>query len=261
MEFLALNFVKPKSYFNFLKKRSLILNIFVAIEQTILKVKGMTKQKFKQLPGLVLVFFLAFLMMGGLSSCKSIKKLARERAAAQYAANVEQSKKDLTSMLNGTSTMTLDKQLKRFEVIKSYNIDDPEVKDLIAKVTDKLQNEKSKIDRIAEEKRLQEEEAAKQKAEQLKFSALNATFQKIAEAPSYDVADQKIAQTLTLFSTSETPVLIIISQNQGFNDYDRPTTIARFLNFLKDMKAYHYQVSSVKRDAQGKITELELINK
>jgi hypothetical protein len=221
----------------------------------------MTRQKFKHLPGLVLIIFMTFLMAGGLSSCKSSKKLARERAAAQYAANVEQSKKDLTSMLNGTSTMTLDQQLKRLEVIKSYNIDDPEVKDLIAKVSNKLQDEKGQADRMAAEKKLQEQEAAKQKAEQSKFSALNATFLKIAEAPSYDVADQEIAKALTLFSTSETPVLIIISQNQGFNDYDRPTTIARFLNYLKDMKAYHYQVSSVKRDTQGKITELELINK
>jgi len=221
----------------------------------------MTKQKFIQLPGLVLVFFMAFLIMGGLSSCTSAKKLARERAAAQYAANAELSKKDLTAMLNGTSTMTLDEQLNRLEVIKSYNIDDPQVKDLIAKVSDKLQNEKNKADRLAEEQKLQQEEAAKQKVEQAKFSALNATFQKIADAPSYDVADQEIAQALTLFSTSETPVLIIISQNQGFNDYDRPTTIARFLNYLKDMKVYHYQVSSVKKDAQGKITELELINK
>ena len=221
----------------------------------------MTKQNFKQLRGLVLIVFMAFLMVGGLSSCKSSKRLARDKAAAQYAANVEQSKKDLTAMLNGTSNMTLDEQLKRLEVIKSYNIDDPEVKDLIAKVSDKLQNEKAQADRMAEEKKLQDQEAAKQEAEQAKFSILNETFRKIAEASSYDIADQEITQALTLFSTSETPVLIIINQNQGFNDYDRPTTIARFLNYVKDMKAYHYQVSSIKRDTRGKITELELINK
>jgi hypothetical protein len=245
-----------------LKKLTFILDIFVPIAQVkFLKDKGMTKRNFLQLPGVALVIFMAFLMMGGLSSCTSAKKLAREKAAAQYAANVEQSKKDLTAMMNGTSTMTLDEQLKRLEEIKSYNIDDPQVKDLIAKVSDKLQNEKNQAERMAEEKKLQEQEAAKKQAEAAKFSTLNATFLKIAEAPSYDVADQEIAQALTLFSTSETPVLIIISQNQGFNDYDRPTTISRFLNYLKDMKAYHYQVSSVKRDATGKITELELINK
>lgn len=221
----------------------------------------MTKQKLNQVPSLVLIFFMAFLMMGGLSSCKSSKKLARERAAAQYAANVEQSRKDLTAMLNGTSGMTLDQQLKRLEVIKSYNIDDPQVKELIAKVSDKLQKEKEQAERMAEEKKLQQQEAEKKKAEQTKFAALNATFQKIAEAPSYDIADQEIAQALNMFATSETPVLIIISQNKGFNDYDRPTTIVRFLHYLKDMKAYRYQVSSVKRNAQGKIIELELINK
>lgn len=258
----ALKFVKAKSSSVFLKKHTLILDIFVAYSKVnILKFKGMTKRKFNQLPGLVLVFFIAFLMMGGLSSCKSSKKIAREHAAAQYAANVEQAKKDLTAMLNGTSGMTLDQQLKRLEVIKSYNIDDPKVKALIAKVSDKLQQEKEQAERMAEEKKLQQQEAQKKKAEQAKFADLNTAFQKIAEAPSYDVADQEIAKTMALFATSETPVLIIISQNQGFNDYDRPTTIVRFLHYLKDMQAYHYQVSSVKRNAQGKITELELINK
>lgn len=221
----------------------------------------MTKLKFKPLSGLVLILFLTFLMAGGLTSCKSSKKLAREKAAAQYAANVEQSKKDLTAMLNGTSSMTLDQQLKRLQVIKSYNISDPEVKDLIAKAGDTLQNEKNQAERMAEEKKLQEQEAEKRNAEKVKYAALNATFKKIATAPSYDIADQEIANALKLFATSETPVLIIISQNQGFNDYDRPTTIVRFLHYLKDMQAYRYQVSSVKRNAQGKITELELINK
>ena len=167
----------------------------------------MTKQKFNQLPSLVLIIFMAFLMTGGLSSCKSSKKLARERAAAQYAAHVEQSKKDLTAMLNGTSGMTLDQQLKRLKVIKSYNINDPQVKELIAKVSDKLQKEKAQSERMTEEKKLQQQEAEKKKAEQAKFAALNATFQKIAEAPSYNVADREIAQALNMFATSENPAL------------------------------------------------------
>lgn len=221
----------------------------------------MIKRKFRHLPGVVLILFMAFLMAGGLSSCKSTKKLAREKAAAQYAANVQQAKKDLTAMLNGTSPMTLDQQLKRLQVIKSYNISDPEVKSLIAKVSDKLQNEKDQAERMAEEKKLQQQEAEKRQKERVKFAALNETFQRIAKASSYAIADQEIAKALQQFATSETPVLIIISQNQGFNDYDKPTTIVRFLHYLKDMQAYRYQVSSVKRNAQGKIMELELINK
>jgi len=74
-----------------------------------------------------------------------------------------------------------------------------------------------------------------------------------------DIANKKINLILQQFDTPDIPVLIIISNAGGFNDYDRPTTISRFLNYLKDKQSYHYKVDSVKRDGLGKLTELELI--
>lgn len=211
--------------------------------------------------GVLLVVLFASLMMGGLSSCTSKKKLAREKAAAEYAARVEQAKKTLTAILDGTSGWTLDEQQKQFDTIKSYNIDDPQVKDLMAKVAEKLKSEQAEAARKAEEQRLRDQEAAKRKADMGKFKSLNDAFRQIAQSTTYDEANQGINHTLTLFSTPEVPVLIIIDQQQGFNDYDRPTTIGKFLNYLKDMKAYKFAVESVKKDAQGKITELELLKK
>ncbi len=70
-----------------------------------------------------------------------------------------------------------------------------------------------------------------------------------------------INTTLSQFATPDIPVLIIISQSGGFNDYDRPTTITKFLNYLKDKQQYRYKVKEVVRDGLGKITELELIKK
>ncbi|MBN2637556.1 MAG: hypothetical protein JXR65_00550 [Bacteroidales bacterium] len=211
--------------------------------------------------GLMMVVLFATLMIGGLSSCKSKKKLAREKAAAEYAARVEQAKKTLTAILDGTSGWSLDEQQKQFDTIKTYNIDDPEVKDLMVKVAEKLKSEQAEAARKAEEQRLRDQEAAKRKADVEKFKPLNDAFSQIAESETYSEANQRINNTLSLFATSEVPVLIIIDQAQGFNDYDRPTTIVKFLNYLKDMKAYSFAVESVKKDAQGKITELELIKK
>ena len=57
------------------------------------------------------------------------------------------------------------------------------------------------------------------------------------------------------------PVLIIISQSAGFNDYDRPTTIEKYLNYLKDQKVSRNSVHEIKYNANGKINELELIKK
>ncbi|MBN2616052.1 MAG: hypothetical protein JXR71_10210 [Bacteroidales bacterium] len=221
----------------------------------------MRKKTWTSATGVLMVVLFASLMMGGLTSCKSKKKLAREKAAAEYAARVEQAKKTLTAILDGTTGWTLDEQQKQFDTIKSYNIDDPQVKDLMAKVSEKLKGEQAEAARKAEEQRLRDQEAAKRKADMEKFKSLNDAFSQIAQSATYDGANQRIQQTLTLFSTPEVPVLIIIDQQQGFNDYDRPTTIGKFLNYLKDMRAYKFAVESVKKDAQGKITELELIKK
>ena len=64
-----------------------------------------------------------------------------------------------------------------------------------------------------------------------------------------------------MFESPNVPVLIIISQNLGFNDYDRPTTIEKYLNYLKDQKISPNRVQEIKYNANGKINELELIKK
>ena len=214
-----------------------------------------------KLPRIMVVILLAGITFGGLSSCQSKKKLAKEQAAAAYNTKVQQAKKDMTAMLNGTTTWTLDQQFKRLDTIKSYNIADQDVKDLIVKVEDKLNTEKAEAERKAEEDRLRKEEAAKKLAEQANFKAINESFTGIAHAVSYDEADKEINQALQLFATPDVPILIIIDQVDGVNDYDRPTTASRFLNYLKDIKSYNYAVESVKRNTEGKITELELIKK
>ena len=201
------------------------------------------------------------IITSGTTSCKSKKKLAREKAAAEYAMKVEQSKKDLTAMLNGTTSWSLDDQDKRLNVIKSYNIDDPEVVDLISKVGSKLSMDRAEVERQAEEDRLKLEEEERAKAAASKYQKIDNQLITIANATSIDNANEQINMILQKFATPDIPVLIIISNTGGFNDYDRPTTISMFLNYLKDKKQYPYKVDAVKRDGLGKITELELIKK
>ncbi len=210
----------------------------------------------------IMMFLLAALIItGGATSCKSKKKLAREKAAAEYAMKVDQAKKDLTAMLNGTTSWSLDEQDKRLNVIKSYNIDDPEVVDLIAKVEAKLSMDRAEAERLAEEEKLRLEEEARLKAAESKYQDIDNQLSAIALAPNVDIANNHINTALQQYATPDVPVLIIISQAGGFNDYDRPTTISKFLNYLKDKQQYQYKVEVVKRDSLGKITELELIIK
>ncbi len=216
------------------------------------------KQMLKISSKLVVMMLIATIAIGGATSCKSKKKLAKEAAAAEYAAKVEQAKKDLNAIINEETSWTIDEQAERVATIKAYNIDDPEVKDLIVKADQKIEELRA---RKAEEERLKREEEARRKAAQSEFVVLDNSFNAIANAVNYDAANRKIDETLQQFASPDALVLIIISRDGGVNDYDRPTTISRFLDYLKDKKQYKYKVETLKRDSLGKITELELITK
>jgi len=211
----------------------------------------------KTLSKTLLVLLVASLAFGGATSCKSKKKLAKEKAAAEYAAKVDQAKKDLTAIIDGTTNWTADEMVERIGVIKSYNIDDPEVQDLIKQAEQKADEVKAAELRRAEEERLRTEEEANRK----KYLTIDEQLDAIATSGSIDASNNQIQKTLQEFETPDIPVLIIISKNADFNDYDRPTTISKFLNYLKDKKAYKYRVENVERNSLGKITELELIVK
>ena len=117
------------------------------------------------------------------------------------------------------------------------------------------------------EKKLARERAQKEEEERNKQEAQNANttlernFATIAQSGSVSQANRTINETLGLFESPNVPVLIIIKQNAGFNDYDRPTTIEKYLNYVKDQKKAAEKVHEIKYNANGKINELELIKK
>lgn len=201
------------------------------------------------------------LLLGGATSCKSKKKLAREKAAAEYAAKVDQATKDLTAIINGTTDWTSAQMEERVAAIKTYNIEDPEVQDLIKQAEAKIEDVKAEEMRRAEEERLRREEEAKIRKQQSEYAVIENQFSAVANSGNIDNANNSIQQALNYFATPDIPVLIIISKSGEIKDYDRPTTISKFLNYLKDRKEYKYRIESLNRDTAGKITELELIVK
>ena len=80
-----------------------------------------------------------------------------------------------------------------------------------------------------------------------------------ASTSSVAAANGSINEALTLFASKDTPVLIVISEANGQKDYDRPTTIGEYLNYLKDQKKNINKISHLEFDASGKITEVELV--
>ena len=223
-------------------------------------------RSFYRLSAKLLMLMLVIAMSVGMTSCNSQKKLlARERAA-----KIEQAKVKLQSLLDDKSTLTLDQKYTELNAIKGKNLNDKDVDNLIEKVEAKLNRDRDLIrkkaedeqkTREAEERRRQEEARNVSKAGDPRFVKLNEAFNTITQSSSADIANQKILEVLQLFANPEVPVLIIVSQNGAAKDYDRPTTAKRYLEYLKDQKRNVNQIENMVLDANGKITELELIKK
>lgn len=113
----------------------------------------------------------------------------------------------------------------------------------------------------AERARLEAEEKLRRENEMKANSPtnkLNQYFNAIAQAGNTASANTSINEALTMFASPNTPVLIVISEEGGIKDYDKPTTIKDYLNYLKDQKKSINAISDIKTDGTGKITELEL---
>ena len=206
----------------------------------------------------MLVLLAAFITLGGTSSCKSKKRLAKEAAEAEYKAKVADAVRDLTAILDDETTWTLEEKENRVQTIKDWNLQNQEVDDLLFQVEKKLARERAQAAQKAEEERKAAEEAAKAKEPR---NVLEKNLANIANASSVNQANRIINETLQLFESNNVPVLIIISQAGGFNDYDRPTTIVDYLNYVKDQKTNRNQVSELKFNSAGKISEVELIKR
>ncbi|MDB4303331.1 hypothetical protein N9934_00885 [Desulfosarcina sp.] len=210
----------------------------------------------KIIPRLFIILLVGSLAFGT-GGCKSKKKVAQEAAAQEYADKVEKAIADLKAILNDDGTMPIAEQERRLNDIKSQNLNDATVNDLIKQVEEKIAAQKAEMLRLEEEKRKQ----AEAEAELTKYSYIDDYFTQIANAPTADAANAKIAEATKLFTSTDVPVLIIIAESDGVTDYDKPTTIMDYMNYLKDTKNYNNKVKEVTLDEYGQIKTLELIKK
>jgi len=206
-------------------------------------------KNYSQLLAVVLAVTIAF----GMAGCKNQKKLARQ----EYEAKVTKAKDDLNSIINDKTTLSLDEKENLVENIRNMQLDDPEVAELLEQAETKLADERSAlIQKELEEKKKQEQE--QQEAVKTTMT-IHDYFESISKASSSSEANMFINEALKLFTAPDSPVLIIISKTSDGVDYDRPTTILNYLNYLKDTKNNINTIENIKYDGSGKISELELM--
>jgi hypothetical protein len=137
---------------------------------------------------------------------------------------------------------------------------------------DRMAVEKAKIEQEAELKRQRDEEElrvreaeeqARQdeaRTEKVKAPAakLDQYFNAIANSSNTASANSSINEALTLCASPSTLVLSVISEIDGQKDYDRPTTIREYLNYVKDQRRNINRISNLQFDSSGKITGIEL---
>lgn len=201
------------------------------------------------------MMLLVVLMATGTVACKGKKKVVEtpspvveDNSAAE--AQIAKVKAELQALLTDKVT-PLEERERRLAEIKALNIQNAEIQALIRQVEDALRAER---DRLEAEKR-EQEAAADVK------NKLGNLFQSISSATTPAQADAQINNALRLFASPQVPVLIVIHQANGQKDYDRPTDITRYVQYLKDTRQNFNEVSNIVYDANGKITELELIKR
>ena len=207
-----------------------------------------------QIKNIILITMLAFVTIGGTTSCSSKKKLAKK----EYEAKLLQAKTDLNAIIEGTTQWTLEEQKSRIDEIEKSDLQNAEIDELIVKAKEVVERKIAEAERVAEEERLRQiEEQNKVK----QVTSLEDYFTIISAAPDADAANAKIAEALKLFASPDVPVLIIVYHVGDIIDYDAPTTAEKYLNYIKDQKKVAVGIHNIKYDSNNKITELELIKK
>lgn len=199
--------------------------------------------------------FIMLLLIGGAaigtSGCKA-KKEARAAAAAK-AERIAEARADLLAIINDNGSMSLEEKESELNRIKALNIDDAEIQDLIARAEAIVARERDAAERV---KGATGGGAA---TTENTNTQLENIFGEVSSSGSTSDANLRIREALSMFASPETPVLIIISQSGDNVDYDEPTTIKKYLEYLKDTKSQPAAVHNLEVDSNGKIKEVELI--
>ncbi|MCF6241487.1 MAG: hypothetical protein L3J74_09105 [Bacteroidales bacterium] len=190
----------------------------------------------------VLILFIALFLIS-VSSCKSKKpavSIDDEEVVEDVNTDLIEAKASLQKIFDNPD-MSIEEKEKILNDVKAKNLDDDELNTLIAKAENLIAKEKEEIKRKSTPE-----------------YKLEDYFSKIANAGSEDQANRYIDEALKMFSSNTANVLIIIAEEGHIKDYDKPTNISKYLNYLKDTKNNTNKIDEIKWGANKKIKTLIL---
>ncbi len=201
------------------------------------------------------------------TGCKKKKELAAAQAAeaALLAEQIKEATALLESILADNTLDNIDANYDKLDKVKAMKLDNTGVLNLTIKAQEKLAADKEAYALLMEKQRLEAEKLRAEEAARLKIEndvrILNQHFEALVGEKDFEKSNTIITNTLPMFANDDVPVLVIISEENGEKDYDKPSTIRKYLDYLKDRKEYKAVVENVVYDDYGKITELELRKK
>lgn len=202
----------------------------------------------------LIILAVALVMIGG-AGCKNKKKITDTddptKNVVKVDENLVKAKSTLQAIIDDEGSKTIEEKEKILADIKALNLNDPELNDMIKKVETSIANEKQRI----------KDEEEKERIAALPENVLRRYFESISKAGSETEANAIIQQALQMFSSEKSNVLIIVYKGADGTDYDEPTNIVKYLNYLKDTKKNLNDVEKIHYDANNKIKTLELIKK
>ncbi len=210
-----------------------------------MKAKMFLNNSISSIMNKVLILLISVFLLSA-SACKSKKKVIdiEDDDIEVVNPDIMKSKTALQKILDDDGTMSIEEKEKILSDIKKLNLNDSELNDMIVKAEKKIAEDKAEIER--------KKEAAKPE------NMLVSYFNKIANASDETTANGYIADALKMFTSDKSTVLIIIAQDEHMKDYDKPTNITKYLNYLKDTKNNSNSIDEIKWDANKKIKTLIL---
>lgn len=163
--------------------------------------------------------------------------------------------KDLTSIIDPDSELTLEEKTALLQAIKDHGFQDAQVDSLIVVAENALDStvlEAGPAQRTATA--ASEASDVSDELENILTDQFKALINPDMEHSSNDI----ILETLNYFESNDAPVLIILQELNGKIFYDRPTTIEKYLFYLKDLKKNYHQIQEMNLNNEDKINKLIL---